>query len=485
MWSGDENELDSLESELCGERSSVRVQVSHSKKINLSHFAQNDADRAEKSAMRQARHTGRDDRATSEQVMDPRTRLILFKLLSRGTLESIDGCLSTGKEANVYFARRAAEDDECCSELAVKVYKTSILVFRDRERYVDGEHRFKNGYSKGKNPRKMVQLWAEKELRNYKRLASCGVRAPRPVILKGNVLVMEFIGDDGWPAPRLKDADLSESKLRAAYWQTLRAMRCMFKRCKLVHGDLSEYNMLWHRNEIVVIDVSQSVEMDHPRALEFLRVDCKNVNDFFSRHSVIKPLTIRSLFAFVTDENEPYETDAQVDESIQRALDAHLARTEAEDRENDDDAVFMSTHLPRSLHELGMTGYTCEREQDELRSGRREVAYETAVNSLLKDEKRSSSSDEAEDDEGSVLSAASPSSSHDEAEGEFYSDEEYEVIVSATGRLPSSPEHRALAKQKKKEATKAAKEAQAERRKTKLKKHLKKKAVKQQPQKKK
>ena len=57
----------------------------------------------------------------------------------------------------------------------------------------------------------------------------------------------------------------------------------MFSRCKLVHGDFSEYNLLWFENEIVVIDVSQSVEWDHPRATEFLRKDCANVRDFFSR----------------------------------------------------------------------------------------------------------------------------------------------------------------------------------------------------------
>ena len=67
----------------------------------------------------------------------------------------------------------ATRDVPTNAPLAVKVYKTSILVFRDRRRYVDGEHRFEKGYTSGKNPRKMVQLWAEKELRNYKR---CGVR---------------------------------------------------------------------------------------------------------------------------------------------------------------------------------------------------------------------------------------------------------------------------------------------------------------------
>ena len=144
-------------------------------------------------------HTGRDDRATSEQCLDPRTRLILFKLLSNGFLELIDGCLSTGKEANVYYGKAgriglsgssgvsstSSNNDSVAStstpaknkniatyepntsanikEYAIKIYKTSILVFKDRDKYVSGEHRWRKGYCKS-NPRKMVKVWAEKEM---------------------------------------------------------------------------------------------------------------------------------------------------------------------------------------------------------------------------------------------------------------------------------------------------------------------------------
>ena len=76
------------------------------------------------------------DRATAEQVMDPRTRMILFKLLNRGTISVINGCISTGKEANVYHATGKANED-----VAIKIYKTSILVFKDRDKYVSGEFR--------------------------------------------------------------------------------------------------------------------------------------------------------------------------------------------------------------------------------------------------------------------------------------------------------------------------------------------------------
>lgn len=76
------------------------------------------------------------DRATVEQAIDPRTRMVLFKMLNRGLFHEIHGCISTGKEANVYQA-----SVEGGQELAIKIYKTSILVFKDRDRYVSGDFR--------------------------------------------------------------------------------------------------------------------------------------------------------------------------------------------------------------------------------------------------------------------------------------------------------------------------------------------------------
>ena len=66
-------------------------------------------------------------------------------------------------QANVYHAVTESGEDR-----AIKVYKTSILVFKDRDRYVSGEFRFRHGYNKH-NPRQMVTVWAEKETRNLKR----------------------------------------------------------------------------------------------------------------------------------------------------------------------------------------------------------------------------------------------------------------------------------------------------------------------------
>ena len=197
---------------------------------------------AERSTSGQDKHSGgitRDTRATREQVLDPRTRLILFKLINSGVLASINGCVSTGKEANVYHAFGADG-----AEFAVKVYKTSILIFKDRDRYVSGEFRFRHGYCKS-NPRKMVRMWAEKEMRNYRRLALAGLPTPSVHLLREHVLLMGFIGRDGLAAPRLKDATLSLAQYTEAATQVGLMLRSIYHQCRLVHADFSEYNLLW------------------------------------------------------------------------------------------------------------------------------------------------------------------------------------------------------------------------------------------------
>lgn len=74
----------------------------------------------------------------------------------------------------------------------------------------------------------------------------------------------------------------------------------MYNKCKLVHADLSEFNLLYLNGQIYVIDVSQSVEHDHPQALEFLRKDCSNITDYFKKKGVAT-MGIKQLFDFITD----------------------------------------------------------------------------------------------------------------------------------------------------------------------------------------
>lgn len=311
------------------------------------------------------------DRATVEQVLDPRTRMILFKMLSRGVFSEINGCISTGKEANVYHATTAKGESR-----AIKIYKTSILLFKDRDKYVSGEFRFRHGYCKG-NPRKMVRTWAEKEMRNLIRLQTAQIPSPEPIMLRSHVLVMSFIGRDDMPAPLLKNADLSESKARELYLQVIQNMRIMYQEARLVHADLSEFNMLYHNGDAYIIDVSQSVEHDHPHALEFLRKDCSNVNDFFQKHNVAV-MTVRELFEFVTD---PSITNDNINQYFDKAMEISSERT-AEERSNQDkvdEEVFKKAYIPRTLNEV--THY--ERDVDTMLKKKEEKSSENTQNDSI------------------------------------------------------------------------------------------------------
>lgn len=240
------------------------------------------------------RYTDRANRAVSEQVLDPRIRTILLKMINNGLVYEINGCISTGKEANVYHAVTDTGEHR-----AIKIYKSTILTFKNRDRYVTGEYRFRTGYSKS-NPRKMTATWAEKEMRNLKRLHAIGIPCPEVFYLKAQVLLMQFIPNEtgsDWPAPRLKDLQVGD--FESLYIQCLRMMRTLYHDCHLVHADLSEYNLLVSEgNKLVMIDVSQSVEHDHPHALSFLRHDCKNIVAFFKARNIAVPC-VRGLFEFV------------------------------------------------------------------------------------------------------------------------------------------------------------------------------------------
>ncbi|GAV56566.1 RIO1 domain-containing protein [Cephalotus follicularis] len=290
-------------------------------------------------AIGKTKTTEKADRATVEQAIDPRTRMVLFKMLNRGVFNDINGCISTGKEANVYHATKS--DGQ---ELAIKVYKTSILVFKDRDRYVQGDYRFRYGYCKH-NPRKMVKTWAEKEMRNLMRIRAAGIRCPAPLLLRLHVLVMEFIGKSGWAAPRLKDAALSLDKLREGYVEMIIAMRTLYQKCKLVHGDLSEYNILYFEGHLHIIDVSQAVDLDHPHALDFLREDCVHVSDFFKKHGVAV-MTIRELFDFIVD---PSIADDGVDSYLEEVQQKILARGDISAEDEIADSVFVQSYIPKTL----------------------------------------------------------------------------------------------------------------------------------------
>lgn len=409
----DDRDYDELESSLLHENFSAALSakvnalsgIDLDNRINLSSKVRNDVARSEEKGTRKPNMKGREDRATTEQVLDPRTRMILFKLMGKGFLQQIDGCLSTGKEANVYYAR--GEGDK---EYAVKIFKTSILVFKDRDRYVSGEYRFRHGYCRS-NPRKMVKVWAEKEMRNLKRLQQSNLLAPIPHLLKSHVLIMDFIGKNGWCAPRLKDADIDDHvTLRKTYLSICMLLRHLLRRCGLVHGDLSEYNLLYHEEKVYVIDVSQSVELAHPLALDFLRMDATNVTSFFKRKGLHPVLSVMQLYHFATMDEIGDEDEVELNhlKSLLERTGEHDDNTDhnndtldenqqnKQNRREVDEAVFMRAFIPTRLSDIPQPHLEMQR----LAAGQREGVFTAAMRTMLATQGEHHDAEDNEDGEG-------------------------------------------------------------------------------------
>ncbi|KAH6643609.1 RIO1 family-domain-containing protein [Boeremia exigua] len=417
-----------------------------------------------------ARDKDKADRATTEQVLDRRTQMILLQLINRDTFSELHGVISTGKEANVYHAIKESAEDGEQTHLAVKVYKTSILVFKDRAKYVEGEFRFRQGYSKSNN-RAMVKLWADKERRNLARIHEAGIPSPEPVALRTHVLVMGMVGDrKGKPAPRLKDvrfdgltSEEEDAKWTDLYVEMLAYMRILYHTCRLVHADLSEYNVLFHQGRQWMIDVSQAVEHDHPRSLEFLRMDVKNVSDFYRSRNV-EVLSERKAFAFIT--GEVGEKDVKAIETIStkaREVMKREPQTEEEKkREEENDDVFRNQYIPQTLEQV----YDIERDAALVNAGEASsLPYQDLLASKVTTGAKSGV--DAEDDESGEGGVELESS--DESDGS-------EVDQSIFEKGPSRGKKN-MDKDEKTAHKKAIKAEKAEKRKDKMPKHLKKKLV--------
>ncbi|TNJ26446.1 putative RIO kinase 1 [Giardia muris] len=260
-----------------------------------------------------SKRTDRSDHATTNLVLDDRIRLIVFQLLERGRLLSLDSVINTGKEANVFLGKGPQ------GPVAVKVFSTSIMAFRKRVDYIEGEHRFESiTHSQRTNSRRLVKLWAEKEYRNILRIVDIGtICIPTPYFLADTLIGMEFLGVDEVPAPRLRDVadQFSETRLEKAYWSILRGMRDLYHKGGLVHGDLSEYNILYLHKKLWIIDVGQAVDITHPEAAEFLKLDIFNISCFFARLTV-PILTCQDALNFICCPTIP-EVDSRYEGSIE------------------------------------------------------------------------------------------------------------------------------------------------------------------------
>jgi RIO kinase 1 len=416
------------------------------------------------------RGADKSERATAEQVLDPRTRMILLQMINRRIVSEINGVISTGKEANVYHAM-SLNDQGSEIHRAIKVYKTSILVFKDREKYVAGEFRFKQGYNKSSN-RAMVKVWAEKEMRNLKRIHAAGIPSPDPIYLRLHVLAMDFVGDSkGVPAPRLKDVEFVDGdplpRWRSLYIEILSYMRILYQECRLVHADLSEYNILYHNDKPYIIDVSQSVEHDHPRSLDFLRMDIKNINDFFKRKDVAI-ISDRKTYELIVQQGGPLDLS-----TLQTHIDNLMANRQPDDDSEVDNEVFRKQYIPQTLNEV----YDAERDINQIKAeGRNALVYKNLLAAPPSQTPQTADLDtqsvDSEDDDNDSNSGVALNHDSDDSNSDASNSEDGDETQRPRGKRFQDKDEKRAHKQK-------VKEEKRERRQTKMPKHVKKKLVKE------
>jgi len=236
------------------------------------------------------RLTDADQFKVEQSVFDDATFAAIYKLVQDGHVDAFGGPISTGKEANVYEA--LASDDGVDHDVAIKIYRINASNFQQMREYLEGDPRFEGS---GSDKTNLVLAWTQKEFANLRRAEQAGVRVPRPIAVERNVLVMELVGLVEERARRLAEVDVENPE--TAYEVVREYMRRLHA-AGLVHGDLSEYNMIIHDGELVVIDLGQAVTVHHPNAEAFLRRDCHNVAAFFGRQGLDTDES--ALYEFVT-----------------------------------------------------------------------------------------------------------------------------------------------------------------------------------------
>jgi len=212
-----------------------------------------------------------------EEVFDRSTLMTIYDFLNKGVIDQIFGAVKAGKESKLYWGK-----DKEGTALAIKIFLTISAEFkRGMIPYIEGDPRFKHVK---RDTRSLVYAWAQKEFRNLTQAVEAGVRVPKPIDVSHNVLIMEFVGVDGESAPLLRETEIKNPK--RIYSQILNDVEKLYQKARLVHGDLSEYNIMLRKNRPVLFDVSQAVPLEHPMADQLLRRDLENLNRYFGRLGV-------------------------------------------------------------------------------------------------------------------------------------------------------------------------------------------------------
>ena len=211
----------------------------------------------------------------------------LQTLLAEGLIDTVVRQLKSGKEADVYVVRCGGET--CAAKIYKEAHKRS---FRQAVDYTENRKVRNSRQARAMAKRtsygrqQQEAAWQSAEVDALYRLAAAGVRVPRPNNFHDGVLLMELVADaNGDAAPRLNDLDFTEAQARqhhATLIEEVVRMLC----AGVIHGDLSEFNVLLAADGPVIIDLPQAVDAaGNNHAPRMLLRDVDNLRVFFGRYA--------------------------------------------------------------------------------------------------------------------------------------------------------------------------------------------------------
>ncbi|HII15701.1 MAG TPA: serine protein kinase RIO [Nanoarchaeota archaeon] len=203
-------------------------------------------------------------------VFDEGTLRAVFKVASTGQFEALLSPIKIGKEANLFTAKKG-EDWRC-----VKVYRIASN-FKKMFEYMAPDPRYAG---LKRNKMSIINTWAIKEYRNLLRARENEVRVPTPYYVFKNVLVMEFIGHNE-PSPQLNNKAPEDPE--AFYEMLISNIRTLYQKARLVHADLSQFNVLNYDEKPVIIDFSHAIDLRYPNATQMLERDIRIMCDYFRK----------------------------------------------------------------------------------------------------------------------------------------------------------------------------------------------------------
>ncbi len=211
------------------------------------------------------------------EVFDKRSLLLLWKLIKKGIIQSVDYPVSTGKEANIFRATTPSG-----GFVAIKIYRIETATFFRKSGYLEADPRFEGIKH---DERAIATAFARKEYKNLQICQNAGVHAPKPYYQISNIVVMEFLGVEELPYPTM---DLAGPRGESDLDIILDDIRKMY-RAGLVHADISEYNVM--QGEVpYLIDFGQGVVLAHPNAEKFLERDVEVILKYFKKYGIKRDL---------------------------------------------------------------------------------------------------------------------------------------------------------------------------------------------------